>query len=92
MEKSETKLEKAIRYAGGGALVVLAVFKMVLTTLWEHAHLLCIAICIVSMLGAINAFDVGAINYITMALFVLILAVLIFAMIKIMLLEGKQND
>lgn len=92
MQKEETKLEKAIRYAGGGALVVLAVLKMALTTLWEHAHLICIAICFVSMLGVVSAFDVGSINYITMALFVLILAVLIFAMIKIMLLEGKQND
>ena len=59
--------------------------------LWSHIHLIGIVLCIVGMVSAVNAFDIGNINYITSVLFVLILGILMFTIIKIMILEEKNE-
>ena len=85
-----SKPAKALRYLGGATLVLIDVTKRTVKKLWSHIHLIGIVCCIVGMVSAVNAFDVGNINYITSVLFVLILAILMFAIIKIMILEEKK--
>lgn len=87
---NESKPAKALRYLGGATLVLIEVLKRTVKKLWSHIHLIGIVLCIVGMVSAVNAFDVGNINYITSVLFVLILAVLMFTIIKIMILEEKK--
>lgn len=87
---NESKPEKALRYLGGATLVLIDVMKRTVKKLWSHIHIIGIVLCIVGMVSAVNAFDVGNINYITSVLFVLILAILMFAIIKIMILEEKK--
>ena len=87
---NESKPAKALRYLGGAILVLIDLLKRIAKKLWSHILLIGIVLCIVGMVSAINAFDIGNINYITSVLFVLILGVLMFTIIRIMILEEKK--
>lgn len=81
---------KAYRYTVGVMLVVGDVLKSGLLGVINHITELLMALSFVIMIVVCNAFDGGAINYTVTILFVTMLAIIVVALIKIKLLEGKK--
>ncbi len=83
---SETAL---YRYVVGFLITLLETVKDVLKAVLKHITELLIALAMVGMVMAMQAFDNNAINYTVCILFVLILAVLIVTLIKVKILESR---
>lgn len=93
LQKAEQKCsETAVyRYFAGAMLVLLDGLKNACKRLIRHTTELLMVASILGIVCAANAFDIGAINYTTAILFIIILVVLIATLIKVKILECRGD-
>ena len=93
LQKAEQKCSETTvyRYLVGGWLKLLDMLKKGCIRLIEHITELLMALSLVGIVAAAYAFDDKAINYTTAVLFITILAILIASLIKIKILENKND-
>lgn len=88
-ELSETA---AYRYAVGFMFKAAEIFKKGILSFISHITEFLMAVSLIGMATAANAFDDNAISYTVAILFITILAVLLASLIKIKILESKADE
>lgn len=93
LKKAEQKCSETVvyRYFIGAVMKLLEVIKKACKAIISYITELLMAISLIGMVVAYDAFGSGAINYTTAILFFAILAVLIVSLIKIKILEVKKK-